>query len=97
MQQIYWLDEENLTFPDIGQALTDPNGLLAVGGDLSPERLIQAYRQGIFPWYDDDQPILWWSPDPRCVIYPSLFKASRSLAKRIAREEFHVRVDEQFD
>lgn len=96
MQQLFSLDKNEIAFPDISNALDEPNGLLAVGGDLSRERLIAAYRHGIFPWYDDGQPLLWWSPDPRCVIDPSTFKASRTLAKRISRKEFKLRVDYNF-
>ena len=96
MQQLFSLDKNGLTFPDISDALKEPNGLLAVGGDLSRVRLIAAYRQGIFPWYDVDQPLLWWSPDPRCVIDPSTFKASRTLARRISRNEFDLRIDHDF-
>jgi len=80
MSALVWLSEDPALFPDIDDALTDPNGLLAVGGDLSEARLIAAYRQGIFPWFDDDQPILWWSPDSRCVIDPTSFSPSRSLS-----------------
>jgi len=96
MQQLFSLDKNDLAFPDISYALDEPNGLLAVGGDLSQERLIVAYRNGIFPWYDDGQPLFWWSPDPRCVIDPSSFKASRTLARRISRKEFKLRVDHNF-
>lgn len=91
-----WLSEDPALFPDIDDALTDPNGLLAVGGDLSEARLIAAYRQGIFPWFDDDQPILWWSPDLRCVIDPTSFSPSRSLAKRIRKADFELRIDDAF-
>ncbi len=91
-----WLSEDPALFPDIDDALTDPNGLLAVGGDLSEARLIAAYRQGIFPWFDDDQPILWWSPDSRCVIDPTSFSPSRSLAKRIRKADFELRIDDAF-
>ena len=91
-----WLSEDPALFPDIDDALTDPNGLLAVGGDLSEARLIAAYRQGIFPWFDDDQPILWWSPDSRCVIDPTSFSPSRSLAKRIRKADFELRIDGAF-
>ncbi|KLO02746.1 leucyl/phenylalanyl-tRNA--protein transferase, partial [Morganella morganii] len=66
----YQLDEE-LLFPPVEHALTDPDGLLATGGDLSPSRLLLAYREGIFPWYSPGEPILWWSPDPRAVLYPA--------------------------
>lgn len=97
MTPLPWLDEEDLTFPDIDQALDDPDGLLAVGGDLSVARLLEAYRHGIFPWYDDDQPILWWSPDPRCVIDPATFKPSRSLGKRLRQKDYEVTVDHDFD
>ena len=70
MTSLPWLDPDELWFPPAEEALDDPDGLLALGGDLSTERLILAYRSGIFPWYSDDQPILWWSPDPRCVLFP---------------------------
>ena len=96
MSSLPWLDELS-DFPPVHHALTEPEGLLAAGGDLSPERLINAYEHGIFPWFDDDQPILWWSPDPRAVLFPSEIKISRSLRKRIKRQEFDVRFDTQFD
>lgn len=95
MTAIAWLEEAD-RFPDINLALAEPNGLLAAGGDLSRERLVDAYRHGIFPWYDEGQPILWWSPDPRCVIDPATFRPSRSLARRISRREFEVRIDHDF-
>ena len=72
-------------FPDVRQALRHPNGLLAAGGDLSPERLISAYRRGIFPWYSAGDPILWWSPDPRTVLFPGRIHLSRTLRKRLRR------------
>ena len=75
----------------------DPSGLLAVGGDLSSERLLEAYRAGIFPWYSDDQPILWWSPDPRFMLELDEFKLSRSLSKTLRRKIFHVTFDRVFD
>nr|WP_305801124.1 leucyl/phenylalanyl-tRNA--protein transferase [Thiolapillus sp.] len=71
--------------------------MLAVGGDLTPERIVQAYRQGIFPWYGDDQPILWWSPDPRMVLFPDDLHVSRSLAKELRRGRFQVTFDLAFD
>lgn len=83
-------------FPDVRRALKDPDGLLAVGGDLSPARLLYAYRHGIFPWYHSDQPILWWSPDPRAVFFPAEFHVSRSLARRLRRGRFEVRLDTAF-
>ena len=78
-----WLSRDTLTFPPLDKALRDPNGLLAAGGDLSAERLVQAYRHGCFPWYSDGQPILWWSPDPRTVLFPDELHVSRSLRKFI--------------
>ena len=95
MGQLFALNDD-LAFPDIDHALDEPNGLLAVGGDLSTNRLIAAYKHGIFPWYQDNQPILWWSPNPRCVIDPSTFKASKTLAKKIARGEFDIGIDQNF-
>src|SRR5689334_23297401 len=93
---IPWLDSDS-PFPPITAALDEPNGLIAAGADLSPKRLIAAYRRGIYPWYSERQPVLWWSPDPRMVLYVDEFKVSRSLAKRIRRNEFDVRVDTAFD
>lgn len=84
-------------FPSPESALVEPNGLLAVGGDLSPEWLLAAYRQGIFPWFGPGEPILWWSPDPRMVLFPDEFKLSRSLAKRLRRGDYAVRVDTAFE
>jgi leucyl/phenylalanyl-tRNA--protein transferase len=83
-------------FPPIESALADPNGLLAAGGDLSAERLLAAYREGIFPWYSEGQPILWWSPDPRMVLFAADFRAPRSLRKVIAQRRFEIRVDSAF-
>lgn len=92
---IPWLDSKSL-FPPIETALQEPNGLLAAGGDLSPQRIIDAYRQGIYPWFSKGQPLLWWSPDPRMVLYTNEYRLSRSLAKRIRRRDFEVRVDTAF-
>jgi leucyl/phenylalanyl-tRNA--protein transferase len=78
---ISWLTADKDNFPGVDNALEEPNGLLAAGGDLSPERLINAYSKGIFPWFDDDQPILWWSPNPRAVIIPNQLHCSKSLKK----------------
>ena len=83
-------------FPPLEAALGDPNGLLAAGGDLSPERLIAAYSHGIFPWYNEAQPILWWSPDPRMVLFTNEFKVSRSLVKTLKQNRFEVRADTSF-
>ena len=77
--------------------MRDPNGLLAIGGDLSVSRLIRAYSQGIFPWYNPDEPILWWSPDPRAVLYPDAMRVTRSLSKAIRREDYGVSLDRAFE
>jgi leucyl/phenylalanyl-tRNA--protein transferase len=84
-------------FPDAEFALREPDGLLAVGGDLSLPRLLHAYRNSIFPWYSSDQPILWWSPDPRSVLFPPQLKISRSLGKVIRSNRYEVTLDEAFD
>jgi leucyl/phenylalanyl-tRNA--protein transferase len=83
-------------FPPVETALRDPNGLLAMGGDLSLARLLDAYRHGIFPWFNPQEPILWWSPDPRMVLVPGEERVTRSLAKRIRNAGFEVRVDTAF-
>ncbi|MCU0558764.1 MAG: leucyl/phenylalanyl-tRNA--protein transferase [Desulfobacterales bacterium] len=85
---------EHLGFPP--PRLATPEGLLAVGGDLNPERLVLAYRMGIFPWYSEGEPILWWSPDPRLVLYPSEFHIPRSLSRTIRREGFDISMDQAF-
>jgi leucyl/phenylalanyl-tRNA---protein transferase len=91
------LAENDYSFPDPSRAESQPNGLLAIGGDLSVPRLITAYAHGIFPWFDsDDQPVLWWSPDPRAVLHLDRFKISRSLRRRLARGEFELRFDTAF-
>lgn len=91
------LDPDDLTFPHPGTALTQPNGLLAIGGDLRAPRLLNAYNHGIFPWFDQDGgPILWWSPDPRAVVAPTELKISRSLRKTIARGTFRISADRAF-
>lgn len=94
----FWLDprEGHYEFPDPHYALTEPNGLLAVGGSLSAERLLRGYRLGVFPWYSDGQPILWWTPDPRAVLYPDRLRVSRSLRKTLRRKSFRVTMDEAF-
>ena len=84
-------------FPPVERALPEPNGLLAAGGDLSPARLLEAYRNGIFPWYSPGQPILWWSPDPRMVLFPAELRVSRSLAKTLRRGAYEVRADSAFE
>lgn len=96
MTALPWL-EPSSQFPPIHTALDEPNGLLAAGGDLSPEMLLRAYRHGIFPWYSDGQPILWWSPDPRCVIHRDHLHISRSLRKHQRRHAWQVTFDQCFE
>jgi leucyl/phenylalanyl-tRNA--protein transferase len=84
-------------FPDPRDALTEPNGLLAFGGDLSPSRLLAAYSLGIFPWFSEGEPILWWSPDPRCVFRTDTPRINRSLSRQLAGKHWHVTVDQAFD
>lgn len=88
--------KEHCTFPPLEQALADPNGLIAIGGDLSVERLLTAYQQGIFPWFNDDEPILWWSPNPRMVLFPQELKISHSLLKTLNKAKFEVRFNTAF-
>ncbi|MGO1396403.1 MAG: leucyl/phenylalanyl-tRNA--protein transferase [Halomonas sp.] len=92
-----WLSSPHPTFPSAAAALDAPNGLLAAGGKLSPLWLVEAYRQGIFPWFSDDDPVLWWSPDPRMILLPEQFKQRRSLTKRLRHGGFHVTLDQHFD
>ncbi|MDR2212069.1 MAG: leucyl/phenylalanyl-tRNA--protein transferase [Pseudomonadales bacterium] len=91
-----WLDPDSLWFPDPATALTEPNGLLAVGGDLCVERLLAAYQRGIFPWFEQGQAPLWWSPDPRMVLFPAEFHHSRSLRKTLRSGRFSVSSDRDF-
>ena len=83
-------DDDVTPFPDVSSALIEPNGLLMAGGSLAPARLVRAYRRGVFPWFEDGEPILWWSPDPRCVIWPDEIKVSRSLRKRIGSGRYEI-------
>jgi leucyl/phenylalanyl-tRNA--protein transferase len=93
---IPWLRRSD-PFPPLECALDDPNGLLAAGGTMDPPRLLDAYRRGIFPWYSEGQPLLWWSPDPRMVLFTDELKISRSLRKRLREGRFDVRVDTACD
>ena len=93
---IPWLDP-NDPFPPVHRALREPDGLLAASGDLTQKRLLEAYSHGIFPWYSDGQPVLWWSPDPRMVLQPSTMTLSRSLRKRLRKRHYEVRVDSSFE
>lgn len=97
--RLHWLDprDPQQPFPPAHLAMREPNGLLAIGGDLSTPRLLNAYAQGIFPWYNPDEPILWWCPDPRAVIELDGLHVSRSLARRIRRRDVEVRFDRDFD
>lgn len=95
---ISWLrpDDPPEAFPPVDTALGEPDGLLCAGGDLSTRRLLEAYRRGIFPWFSEGQPILWWSPDPRTVLYPAEFRVARSLAKTLRNRGFTVTQDREF-
>jgi leucyl/phenylalanyl-tRNA--protein transferase len=93
---ILWLGKSD-PFPSVAGALAEPNGLLAAGADLSVARLLDAYRQGIFPWFCSEQPILWWSPDPRMVLFPETLKISRSLRKVLRRQHYEIRIDTCFE
>jgi leucyl/phenylalanyl-tRNA--protein transferase len=94
-----WLTESDApdAFPDVEDALSEPDGLLAAGGDLSPARLLSAYTRGIFPWYEEGQPILWWSPDPRCVIWPADLHVSRRLRQQMRNSKAELRVNQAFN
>lgn len=92
---IPWLDTDD-PFPPVSSALRAPNGLLCAGADLSPGRILTAYSRGIFPWFNEGEPILWWSPSPRMVLYPAELRISRSLGKILRRGHFEVRMDTAF-
>jgi len=96
MSRLAWLDKNRFDFPPIEQAMREPDGLLAVGGDLCPERLIRAYYEGIFPWFEQDGPLFWWSPDPRMVLKPEDVRVSRSLRRLINRQRYSVSMDRAF-
>lgn len=89
-------NDPNGAFPPVSEALRDPDGLLAIGGDLSTRRLVNAYRQGIFPWYSAGDPILWWSPDPRTLLIPQELHLSRSLRKHLRKGQFALTMDRDF-
>lgn len=96
--RLHWLDPRNPNqpFPPAHLAMRDPNGLLAIGGDLSVQRLLRAYAQGIFPWFNPDEPILWWCPDPRAVLAPGELRVSRSLRRSLRRHDYAVTLDRAF-
>ena len=88
--------EDDCEFPPLSMALKDPNGLIAIGGDLSATRLLEAYQQGIFPWFNEDEPVMWWSPSPRMVLFPDELKISNSLRKTLKKQPFEVRFNTSF-
>lgn len=95
---IPWIDQKEAPyFPDTNQALTEPNGLLAAGGKLSVDWLLVAYRQGIFPWFSENEPILWWSPAPRTVLLPDRFHTSRSLQRLFRQKRYHITRNSDFE
>jgi len=94
---IPWLSSDSSTFPSLSSALTDPNGLLAFGDDLSPERITQAYQNGIFPWFSDNDPVMWWSPDPRAIINIAEININKTLQKVIKRGHFQVSLNQAFE
>lgn len=91
-----WIDRYSDTFPPLESALRSPDGLLALGGDLSSQRLVSAYRHGCFPWYSEGQPLLWWSPDPRTVLFPDELHVPRSLRKTMRNHQFQITYDQAF-
>ena len=96
MSQIPWLEDTNFKFPGVNTALTEPDGLLAVSERLTPELVAQAYKLGIFPWYSEGQPVLWWSPDPRCILYPEKFHISRSFRRTLNNNPFEIKTNTAF-
>ena len=91
-----WLDTQEPCFPETNQALSEPNGLLAAGGHLSVDWLLAAYQKGVFPWFNADDPILWWTPSPRMVLYPHQLHISRSLKKALRKDDFGVTINQDF-
>ena len=96
MLQLPWLEDNNFKFPDVSTALTEPDGLLAASERLTPELVVDAYKQAIFPWYSEGQPVLWWSPDPRCVLYPDRFHISRSFQRTLNNNPYEIKTDTAF-
>ena len=94
---IPWITSNSSTFPDLTTALNEPNGLLAFGDDLSPQRIFQAYQNGIFPWFSDGEPVMWWSPDPRGIINISQLVINKTLKKVIKRNTFTVTINKDFN
>ncbi len=96
MSQILWLEDNNFQFPEVETARTEPDGLLTASERLTPELVIEAYHRGIFPWYSEGQPVLWWSPNPRCVLYPEKFHISRSFRRTLNNNPFEIKTDTVF-
>ncbi|MCW8833014.1 MAG: leucyl/phenylalanyl-tRNA--protein transferase [Colwellia sp.] len=96
-QVLYQLNDDNLAFPAVSCALAEPNGLLAVGGDLQPKRLINAYSQGIFPWFSENDPLMWWSPDPRAIIKLNDLRINRTLRKAIKKTPYKITLNTAFE
>lgn len=96
MPYIPWLEDINFEFPDVSKAMTEPDGLLAASERLTPELVIKAYQHGIFPWYIEGQPVLWWSPNPRCVLFPDKLHISRSFRRTLNNKPFEVRTNTCF-
>lgn len=94
---LYQLNDNSLEFPPLEHALTDPNGLLAVGGDLSPQRLISAYSQGVFPWFSEHDPLMWWSPDPRAIIKLNDLRINRTLRKALKKHPYKITLNTAFE
>lgn len=96
MSQIPWLEDNDFKFPNVGTALTEPDGLLAASERLTPELVTEAYKLGIFPWYSEGQPVLWWSPNPRCILYPDKFHISRSFKRTLNSNPFEIKTNSAF-
>lgn len=97
MINLHWLENSLFQFPDPETAMKDPDGLLCASMKLDAETVISAYKQGVFPWYSEGQPVLWWSPDPRCVVFPERFHVSRSLRRTLNKQAFEIRMNTAFD
>ncbi|NRA62702.1 MAG: leucyl/phenylalanyl-tRNA--protein transferase [Psychrobium sp.] len=97
MSQLTLLSDHNTHFPSTNSALSEPNGLLAIGGDLTSERLISAYQQGIFPWYNDNDPIMWWSPDPRCVFFTDQFHCNKTFRRFLNKKSYQLTINQCFE
>lgn len=97
METLPWLSNDPCLWPNPDSAFSEPNGLLAAGGDLTPERLLNAYSLGIFPWFSEGEPILWWSPSPRAIVIPKQFEASRSLKKLQKKDLYENRINTDFE